>query len=69
MAEQDFVTLTEKQKKARRSRSIAIGIALAVMVVIFYVATIAKFGPAILDKPILWQRLTGAARTATRSSH
>lgn len=52
MAEQDFVTLTEKQKKARRSRSIAIGIALAFMVVIFYVATIAKFGPAILDRPM-----------------
>ena len=45
----ELVTLTEQQKKARRSRSIAIGLALAALVVIFYVATIAKFGPAILD--------------------
>lgn len=46
----DFVTLTDRQKKAQRNRSVAIAIALFVMVVIFYVATIAKFGPAILDR-------------------
>lgn len=46
------VTLTEKQKKARRSRSLAIAIALGALVVIFYIATIAKFGPAILDRPM-----------------
>ncbi len=39
-----MVTLTERQKKAQRSRSVAIGLALAVLVVIFYVATIVKFG-------------------------
>jgi hypothetical protein len=50
--EPELVTLTEAQKKARRSRSIAIGLALAAMVVIFYIATIAKFGPAILDRPM-----------------
>ncbi len=43
----EFVTLTESQKRARRSRSIAIGIALAALVVIFYVATIIKFVPAL----------------------
>ncbi len=48
--EDDFVTLTASQKRARRSRSVAIGLALFAMVVIFYVATIAKFGPAILDR-------------------
>ncbi len=42
---EDFVELTEKQKKARRSRSTAIGIALAALVLLFYVATIVKFGP------------------------
>ncbi|HEV2899925.1 MAG TPA: hypothetical protein VGX71_19250 [Pseudaminobacter sp.] len=52
MKDDDLVTMTEKQKKARRSRSIAIGIALAVLVVLFYLATIAKFGPAILDRPM-----------------
>lgn len=39
----ELVTLTAKQQKARHSRSIAIGLALAVLVVIFYVAAIAKF--------------------------
>ena len=40
----DLVTLTDRQQKARRNRSAAIGLALAVLVVIFYVATIVKFG-------------------------
>ena len=48
----ELVTLTESQKKARRSRSIAIGLGLFAMVVIFYVATIVKFGPAILDRSL-----------------
>lgn len=39
----ELVDLTPKQKKARNGRSIAIGVALALLVVIFYVATIAKF--------------------------
>lgn len=45
-----MVTLTDAQRKARRSRSLAIGIALGVLVIVFYVATIAKFGPAILNR-------------------
>lgn len=48
----ELVTLTERQRKARRNRSIAIGLALAALVIIFYVATIAKFGPAILNRPM-----------------
>ncbi|MER8894610.1 MULTISPECIES: hypothetical protein [unclassified Mesorhizobium] len=40
----ELVTLTESQRKARRNRSAAIGVALAILVVIFYVATIVKFG-------------------------
>ncbi len=43
-------TMTDKQRKARRSRSVAIAVGLAALVVIFYVATIIKFGPAILDR-------------------
>ena len=46
------VTLTEGQKKARRRRSIAIALVLAALVVLFYVATVVKFGPAILDRPL-----------------
>ncbi|MGF7008832.1 hypothetical protein [Aminobacter sp. BE322] len=52
MTDKEMVTLTESQQKARRSRNIAIGIALAALVIIFYLATIAKFGPAILDRPL-----------------
>jgi len=48
----ELVTLTESQKKARRSRNIAIGLALVVLVVIFYVATITKLGPAIFDRSL-----------------
>lgn len=40
----ELVSLTERQQKARRNRSVAIGVALAMLVVIFYVATIVKFG-------------------------
>ncbi|SMH41358.1 hypothetical protein [Mesorhizobium australicum] len=48
--ENDLVTLSPAQKKARRSRNVAIGVALGVLVILFYVATIVKFGPAILDR-------------------
>jgi hypothetical protein len=44
----ELVTLTEQQRKARRNRSIAIGLALAALVVIFYVATLAKSGSAFI---------------------
>jgi hypothetical protein len=47
MMDQDFVTLTDRQKKAQRSRSVAIGLGLVALVVIFYIATIAKFAPAL----------------------
>lgn len=44
------IELTEAQKKARRSRSIALGIALALLVVVFYVVTIVKIGPGVMDR-------------------
>ncbi|WP_169054323.1 hypothetical protein [Nitratireductor sp. XY-223] len=46
------VELTDRQKRARRRRSIALALALAALVVLFYVATIVKFGPAILDRAL-----------------
>ncbi len=49
MSDLEFVTLTERQKKARRSRSVAIGLALAALVIIFYVSTIVRFDPTMLD--------------------
>ena len=50
--ENEGIRLTPAQKKARRARNVAIAIGLALLVVIFYVATIAKFGPAILSRPL-----------------
>ncbi len=50
--DKEGITLTPAQKKARRSRNVAIAIGLALLVVMFYVATIAKFGPAILNRPL-----------------
>jgi hypothetical protein len=52
MDRDDRVTMTEAQKKARRNRNIAIAVGLAALVIIFYVATIVKFGPAILIRPL-----------------
>lgn len=42
----------EEIKARRRKRSIAIGLVLAVLVAIFYVLTIVKMGPAILQRPL-----------------
>ena len=46
----ETVELSEAQKRTRRRRSIAIAVILAGLVVLFYLATIVKFGPAILDR-------------------
>jgi hypothetical protein len=46
------ITMTDAQRKARRSRSVALGVALAAFVVVLYVATWAKFGAAILARPM-----------------
>ena len=48
----DGVEMTEAQKKARRSRSAALGIVLAILVVLFYVVTIVKVGPGLLNRPM-----------------
>ena len=44
----ETIKLTDKQHKARRSRSVAMALGLVILVVIFYVATIAKFAPSLL---------------------
>lgn len=48
----DTITPTEAQLKARRSRNLAIGLALAGFVVLVYVASLAKLGPALFDRPL-----------------
>ncbi|MEX0859492.1 MAG: hypothetical protein WEB63_09265 [Cucumibacter sp.] len=46
------LTETDRQARNRRRRSIAIALALAAFALLFYVATIVKMGPSILDRPL-----------------
>lgn len=48
--QQNGIQLTPEQKKAQRARNVAIALTLVALVAVFYVATIVKFGPAILDR-------------------
>ncbi len=38
--------------KRRRARSVAIALALGALVILFYVLTIAKLGPQVLQRPL-----------------
>ena len=51
-AEKRGVTLTPQQLKSRRQRNIAIGLAIGFFVLLFYVVTIAKLGPGVLNRPL-----------------
>lgn len=42
------IELTDAQKRARRKRNLAIGGCLLGLVLVFYVATVVKFGPAMM---------------------
>ena len=44
--------LGPEELKRRRSRSIAIALALAALALLFYVVTIAKMGPQVLNRPL-----------------
>ncbi len=46
------VVLTDEQKRRRRARSIAIALALGALVLLFYVVTIVKLGPGVLQRPL-----------------
>lgn len=48
----EYVTLTPEQKRRRRARSIAIAVTLAALCVLFYVVTIVKLGPGVLNRPL-----------------
>lgn len=48
----DGIVLTEEQKRRRRTRSIAIALALGALVALFYVVTIVKLGPGVLNRPL-----------------
>jgi hypothetical protein len=44
--------LTPEELKRRRSRSLAIALTLGALVLLFYVVTMAKLGPQILNRPM-----------------
>jgi hypothetical protein len=46
------VTLTKEQLRRRRMRSIAIALSLGALVLLFYVVTIVKLGPGVLQRPM-----------------
>jgi predicted nucleic acid-binding Zn ribbon protein len=52
MKEEEGIRLTEEQRRRRRGRSIAIALALALLVVLFYVVTIVKLGPGVMNRPL-----------------
>ena len=52
MIEPTRIQLTDTQKKRQRTRNIAIALTLAILVVIFYVVTIVKLGPGVMDRPL-----------------
>ena len=45
-------TPSPEELKRRRSRSIALALALGALALLFYVVTIAKMGPQILNRPL-----------------
>ena len=48
----DGIVLTEEQKRRRRARSFAIGLALGALALLFYVVTVVKLGPGVLNRPL-----------------
>jgi hypothetical protein len=46
------IVLSEEQKRRRRARSIAIALSLGALVLLFYVVTIVKLGPGVLNRPL-----------------
>jgi hypothetical protein len=46
------LVLTAEQQKARRQRNVAIAFAVGCVVLLFYIVTIAKLGPGVLDRPL-----------------
>lgn len=43
---------SEEERRRQRGRSIAIGVVLAGLVVLFYVVTLVKLGPGIIDRAL-----------------
>lgn len=52
MNDENGVRLTEEEQRRRRRRSIAIALALVAMVILFYLVTIVRMGPEILERSL-----------------
>ena len=46
------IVLTDEHKRRRRARSIAIALTLGALVLLFYIVTIVKLGPGVLNRPL-----------------
>jgi hypothetical protein len=46
------IVLTPEQLKRRRQRNLAIGLAVGFFVLLFYIVTIVKLGPGVLNRPL-----------------
>jgi hypothetical protein len=46
------IVLSEEQKRRQRVRSIAIALSLGALVLLFYLVTIVKLGPGVLNRPL-----------------
>lgn len=49
---EEGIQLTAAEKRRRRRRSVALALVLAGLVVLFYVLTIVKFGPAMFGREL-----------------
>ncbi|WP_342359169.1 hypothetical protein [Terrarubrum flagellatum] len=52
MNDRNGVVLTPEEQKRRRMRSVAIAIALAALCAFFYIITIAKLGPGVMNREL-----------------
>lgn len=50
--EEEGIRLTEEQRRRQRARSVAIAVALAALVLLFYLVTIVKLGPGVMNRPL-----------------
>ncbi len=48
----DMIRLTDEEQRRRRRRSVALGLILAGLVLLFYLVTIIKLGPGVVDRPL-----------------
>ncbi|MFG1244500.1 hypothetical protein [Xanthobacter versatilis] len=51
-SQEEGVVLTPEQLRRRRARNIAIASVLGFLAVLFYVVTIVKLGPNVLNRPL-----------------